>query len=43
MDFALSEDEKLIQDTARDFAQKKLFPRALDANRLDGGGEFIGF
>jgi len=30
MDFALSEDEKLIQETAREFAQKKLFPRALE-------------
>ncbi|HXF49949.1 MAG TPA: acyl-CoA dehydrogenase [Verrucomicrobiae bacterium] len=30
MDFALSEDERLIQETAREFAQKKLFPRALE-------------
>lgn len=30
MDFTLSEDEKLIQETAREFAQKKLFPRALE-------------
>ncbi len=30
MDFALSEEEKLIAETAREFAQKKLFPRALE-------------
>ncbi len=30
MDFALSEEEQLIQETARQFAQKKLFPRALE-------------
>lgn len=30
MDFELSEEEKLIAQTAREFAQKKLFPRALE-------------
>ncbi|OEJ69063.1 acyl-CoA dehydrogenase [Magnetovibrio blakemorei] len=29
----LSEDERLVQDTARDYAQDKLMPRVLDANR----------
>lgn len=29
----LSEDERLVRDTARNFAQDKLFPRVIDANR----------
>lgn len=29
----LSEDERLVRDTARDFAQDKLMPRILEANR----------
>lgn len=29
----LSEEERLVQDTARDYAQDKLMPRILDANR----------
>jgi glutaryl-CoA dehydrogenase len=29
----LSEDERLVRDTARDYAQDKLMPRILDANR----------
>jgi glutaryl-CoA dehydrogenase len=33
LDTALSEDERAIRDTARDFCQDKLFPRVLMANR----------
>lgn len=35
MDFSLSEDETLIRDTAREFARKKLMPRAreIDTNQ----------
>jgi len=29
----LSEDERMVRDTARDYAQEKLFPRVLAANR----------
>jgi glutaryl-CoA dehydrogenase len=29
----LTEEERLIQDTARDFSQDKLMPRVLNANR----------
>lgn len=29
----LSEEEKLVRDTARDYAQEKLLPRILEANR----------
>ena len=29
----LSEDERLVRDTARDYAQEKLMPRILEANR----------
>jgi glutaryl-CoA dehydrogenase len=29
----LSEEERLVRDTARSFAQDKLFPRVIDANR----------
>jgi glutaryl-CoA dehydrogenase len=29
----LSEEERMVRDTARDYAQEKLFPRVLDANR----------
>ena len=29
----LSQEERLIRDTARDFSQDKLMPRVLDANR----------
>ncbi|MBT4630008.1 MAG: acyl-CoA dehydrogenase, partial [Deltaproteobacteria bacterium] len=29
----LTEEERLIQDTARDFSQEKLMPRVLEANR----------
>ena len=29
----LSEDERLVRDTARDYAQEKLMPRVLEANR----------
>src|SRR5262249_60380193 len=29
----LSEDERMVRDTARDYAQDKLFPRVLTANR----------
>ena len=35
IDSALSEDERAIRDTARDFCQEKLFPRVLMANRLE--------
>ena len=33
LDDQLSEDERLIRDTARDYAQEKLMPRILEANR----------
>jgi glutaryl-CoA dehydrogenase len=33
----LSEDERMVRDTARDYAQEKLFPRVIAANR---DGEF---
>src|SRR5580704_2751405 len=29
----LSEEERMVRDTARDYAQEKLFPRVLAANR----------
>ena len=33
LDEQLSEDERLIRDTARDYCQNKLAPRAIEANR----------
>ena len=33
LDDLLSEDEKLIRDTAHNYAQNKLMPRVLEANR----------
>ena len=33
LDDALSEDERMVRDTARDYAQDKLMPRILEANR----------
>jgi len=33
LDTQLEEDERMIRDTAHDFAQEKLMPRVLDANR----------
>ncbi|GIT07234.1 MAG: hypothetical protein CM1200mP30_08640 [Pseudomonadota bacterium] len=30
----LSEEERLIRDTARDYCQEKLMPRVLEANRM---------
>ncbi len=33
LDDQLSEDERLIRDTARNYAQEKLMPRILEANR----------
>ncbi|MCH9019245.1 MAG: acyl-CoA dehydrogenase [Proteobacteria bacterium] len=33
LDDQLTEDERLIRDTARDYAQEKLMPRILEANR----------
>ena len=33
MDAQLAEDEKLIRDTARSYAQNKLMPRVIEANR----------
>lgn len=33
LDEQLTEDERMIKDTARDYAQDKLFPRVLQANR----------
>jgi glutaryl-CoA dehydrogenase len=35
LDAELSEDERAIRDTAREFCQDKLFPRVLLANRLE--------
>ena len=32
-DDQLEEEERLVRDTARDYAQEKLMPRVLDANR----------
>ena len=32
-DDQLAEDERLVRDTARDYAQSKLMPRILEANR----------
>src|ERR1700743_677272 len=29
----LSEEERMVRDTARDYAQEKLFPRVIEANR----------
>jgi glutaryl-CoA dehydrogenase len=29
----LSEEERMVRDTARDYAQEKLFPRVIAANR----------
>jgi glutaryl-CoA dehydrogenase len=31
----LSEEERMVRDTARDYAQGQLFPRVLEANRLE--------
>ena len=33
LDEQLTEDERMIKDTARDYAQDKLFSRVLQANR----------
>jgi glutaryl-CoA dehydrogenase len=33
LDLQLSEEERLIRDTARDFAQEKLLPRIIESNR----------
>ena len=33
IDTQLSEEEKIIQKTARDYAEKELMPRILEANR----------
>jgi len=33
LDDQLSEDERLVRDTARQYAQEKLMPRVLEANR----------
>ena len=33
LDLQLSEEERLIRDTARDYAQEKLLPRIVEANR----------
>ncbi len=33
LDDALSEDERMVRDSARDYCQDKLFPRVLEANR----------
>jgi glutaryl-CoA dehydrogenase len=35
LDLQLSEDERLIQATARDYAQEQLMPRIREANRLE--------
>ena len=32
-DQQLEEEERLVRDTARNYAQEKLFPRVLEANR----------
>ncbi|MEQ9447419.1 MAG: acyl-CoA dehydrogenase family protein, partial [Rhodospirillaceae bacterium] len=33
LDEQLTEEERMIRDTARDYAQDKLMPRILEANR----------
>ena len=33
LDSQLSEEERLVRDTARDYAQEKLMPRIVEANR----------
>ena len=33
LDGELTEEERMVRDTARDFAQDKLFPRVIEANR----------
>ena len=33
LDEALSEDERMVRDSAHDYCQEKLFPRVLEANR----------
>jgi len=33
LDGELTEEERMVRDTARDFAQEKLFPRVIEANR----------
>src|SRR5260370_18145216 len=33
LDEALSEDERMVRDSARAYCQEKLFPRVLEANR----------
>src|SRR5439155_22097952 len=33
LDDVLSEDERIVRDSARDYCQEKLFPRVLEANR----------
>ncbi|MBE9552319.1 MAG: acyl-CoA dehydrogenase family protein, partial [Proteobacteria bacterium] len=33
LDDQLSEEERMVRDTARDYAQEKLMPRILEANR----------
>ena len=35
LDEQLTEDERLIRDSARDYCQEKLMPRVLEANRQD--------
>ncbi len=35
LDAQLSEEERMIRDTARDYARDKLMPRVLDANRRE--------
>ena len=35
MDFELSEEQKLIQQTAREYAQSTLLPRAVDYDRRE--------
>src|SRR3546814_5188334 len=36
LDEQLTEDERQIRDTARDFAQERLMPRILELNRHEG-------
>src|SRR6202034_2158728 len=33
LDSELTEEERMVRDTARDYAQEKLFPRVIEANR----------
>ena len=33
LDEALSEEERMVRDSAHDYCQEKLFPRVLEANR----------